>query len=439
MKNWKSYVVGALVWSVAGTCYAAPQELDKVVTIVNNGAILQSDVATMLKTVELNAMQQNQQLPPISVLRKQVLDQLIMAQLQVEQAQRLGIQVSDQQVQQALANIAAQHNMTLPQMQQYFTENGVDYNVFRNQVKRQIEASEARTVEVRRRIQVLPQEVNALAKQIQSHSQQATEYNISHIQIMVEPQNNPTAADWAKAKAKADAIMAKLKQGANFAELAYADSQGPKALQGGEWGWMNKNAMPTMFANNITTQKAGDLIGPFRSAIGYHILRINAEKGANMVTEQEVNVRHILIKPSIILSNAAVKAKLEQIRQAIVSGKATFAQEAKQYSQDPVSAANGGNLGWQNPNMYVPRFRAEVEQLPIDKISQPFESQYGWHIVEVLGRRDVDATQDALKDRAYQILFSRKFNDEAQIWLQELRGSAFIENVGQNSAPQGQN
>ncbi len=431
MKNWKSYVVGALVWGVAGTCYAAPQELDKVVTIVNNGAILQSDVTTMLKTIELNAMQQNQPLPPVSVLKKQVLDQLILAQLQVEQAQRLGIKVSDQQLQQSLAQIAQEHNMTLPQMQSYFTENGVDYATFRNQVKRQIEASEARTVEVRRRITVLPQEVNALAKQIQSHTQQATSYNISHIQIMVEPQNNPTDADWAKAKAKADAIMAQLKQGANFAKLAYADSQGPKALQGGEWGWMGKNEMPTMFANQITSQKSGDLIGPFRSAIGYHILRINAEKGVNMVSEQEVDVRHILIKPSIILSNAAVQAELEKIRANILSGKVTFAQEAKKYSQDPVSAVNGGDLGWQNPNMYVPRFRAEVEKMPIDKISQPFESQYGWHIVEVLGRRSVDRTQAALKDRAYQILFTRKFNDEAQIWLQELRGSAFIENMSQ--------
>ncbi len=428
MKKWKSYVVGAVVWSLASSCFAATQELDKVITIVNNGTVLQSDVTTMLKTIELNAAQQGQSLPPVSVLTKQVLNQLIMQQLQVEQAKRLGIQVSEQQLTEAVARIATQHQMSVPQLQQLFSENGINFGIFQNQVRRDIEASEARTVDVRRRITVLPQEVDALAAKIKSHSQQDTQYNISHIQIAV-PQN-ATDADWAKAKKEADSIMTQLKSGANFTKLAYAKSQGPKALQGGEWGWMSKNEMPTMFANNITNQAAGTLIGPFRSAIGYHILKINAEKGANMVSETELKVRHILIKPTIILSNAAVKAKLEKIRAAILSGKATFAQEAKIYSQDPVSAANGGSLGWQDPNIFVPAFRNKVENLPLNTISQPFQSQYGWHIVEVMGRRNVDRTEAALKQRAYQMIFTRKFNEEAPIWLQELRGSAYIDQVG---------
>ncbi|OBU17711.1 peptidylprolyl isomerase SurA [Photobacterium aquimaris] len=429
MKKWKYSAISVMLMGMTATAMAAPQpqELNQIVTTVNDGVILQSDVNSMLKTVHLNAAAEGQQLPPNNILRQQVMDKLIMETLQIQQAKQLGLRIDDSQLDQAIADVAKQRNVTVSQLRQQLASAGISFSMFREQLRNDMLASEARTIIVRKRVNILPQEVDSLAAQLAKQTQQNVQYNISQIQIAVDDDADKATRE--KAKQEANKIYGELKQGANFAELAYRYSKGPKALKGGEWGWMSKDEMPTIFADQIKTSSKDSIIGPFRSGVGYHILKINDVKGMPTVSAVEVKARHILIKTSIILSDAAAKKELQQIRQKIISGKESFAAAAKQYSEDPGSASNGGQLGWQLPSMYAPAFEKEVETLPVDQISQPFKSQFGWHIVEVEGRRNVDRTEAALKNRAAQILFNRKFNEEAQTWLQELRAGAYIEQM----------
>jgi peptidyl-prolyl cis-trans isomerase SurA len=227
----------------------------------------------------------------------------------------------------------------------------------------------------------------------------------------------------------ADNIVKKLNNGADFTTLALTYSKGPKALKGGNWGWMRKEEMPTIFADHIALENKGSIIGPFRSGIGYHILKIDDVKGLDSVSVTEVNARHILIKPSIILSDDGARKELNGFIREIKSGKAKFGDLAEQYSQDPGSASRKGELGYQTPDLYVPEFKNKIETLPVGQISQPFKTVHGWHIVEVLGRRQVDRTDAAMKNKAYRIIFNRKFNEESSAWIQELRASAYIEDL----------
>jgi peptidyl-prolyl cis-trans isomerase SurA len=195
---------------------------------------------------------------------------------------------------------------------------------------------------------------------------------------------------------------------------------------------MRKEEMPTIFADNINLENKGSVIGPFRSGVGFHILKIDDVKGLETVAVTEVNARHILIRPTVILSDEGVQKELNEIIERIQAGEATFGELARQYSQDPGSAAQNGELGYQTSDLYVPEFKHQVDTLPKGQISEPFKTVHGWHIVEVLDRRQVDRTDSAMKNKAYRILFNRKFNEEASAWLQELRASAFVEILEDN-------
>lgn len=425
MKKWKSSLLGLTLWSLAAGSIAAPQELDKVVTIVNDSVILQSDVDAMLKTVQMNAARQNQPLPSSDILSEQVMEKLIIETLQLQQAQQFGIRIDDTRLDQAINQIAAERDMTVAQLQQMLADNGISFAVFREQMRRDITASEARTIQVRRRINILPQEVDTLAEQLEKQTQQGVSFNISHIQLRIN--EDASAAEKNEALSQANQLVKELNNGADFANLAYSYSKGPKALQGGEWGWMRKEEMPTIFADQIKSGGKGTIIGPFRSGVGYHILKINDVQGLETISVTEVNARHILVKTSVIMSDEGAQRQLEKARRAILAGEQSFADAAQALSADPGSAANGGELGWQTPDIYVPEFKDKVETLPAGMISEPFKTVHGWHIVEVVERRDVDRTDAAVKNRAYRILFSRKFNEEAQAWLQELRAGAYIE------------
>ena len=431
MKKWKSSLLGLMIWGAAASSFAAPTEMDKVVTIVNDSVILQSDIDAMLKTVRLNAADQNQALPATDVLTEQVKEKLIIEALQIQQAEQFGIRIDDSKLDQSIQQMLKQQQMTLPQLQKKLADNDISYAMFREQMRRDITASEARTIQVRRRINILPQEVDTLAEQLNAQNLQGVQYNVSHIQIRVEDDADKAERDDAEQQAKT--LVKELNNGADFANLAYSYSKGPKALQGGEWGWMRQEEMPTIFADEIKSHGKGAIIGPFRSGIGYHIIKINDVKGLETVSVTEVKARHILIKTSVILSDEAAKRQLEQARNAIIAGDQSFAAAAEALSADPGSAANGGELGWHTPDIYVPEFKDKVETISEGVISEPFKTVHGWHIVEVMDRRNVDRTDAAVKNRAYQILFSRKFNEEAQAWLQELRAGAYIEQLNNNN------
>ncbi|KDO15238.1 peptidylprolyl isomerase SurA [Vibrio metoecus] len=422
MKLWKTTLISVISMLTLFNAHAEPQQLDGVAVIVNSGVILQSDVDGALKTVKANAKQNKQPLPQENVLREQVLEKLIIDTLQQQEADRIGVKIDDNRLNDAIKEIAKSNQQTQEQLIASVAQEGLTYPEFREQVRKEMAASDARNALVRRRINILPAEVDTLAELLAQETDATVQYKISHIQLRVEE-----GQDKSEAESLANKLVGELKHGADFAQMAYTYSKGPKALQGGDWGWMRKEEMPTIFADQIKMQNKGSIIGPFRSGVGFHILKIDDVKGLETVAVTEVNARHILIKPTIILSDDGAQKQLSEFVQRIKNGEVSFGELAQQYSQDPGSAAQKGELGYQTPDLYVPEFKHQVETLPVGQISEPFKTVHGWHIVEVLDRRQVDRTDSALKNKAYRILFNRKFNEEASAWLQELRASAFVE------------
>lgn len=423
MKNWKTLLLGIAM--IANTSFAAPQVVDKVAAVVNNGVVLESDVDGLLQSVKLNAGQAGQQLPDDATLRHQILERLIMDQIVLQMGQKMGMKITDDQVDQAIANIAKQNNMTMDQMRSRLAYDGLNYNTYRNQIRKEMLIAEVRNNEVRRRITVLPQEVESLAKQIGDQNDASTELNLSHILIPLT--ENPTSDDVAKAQEQANAIVEQARSGADFGKLAITYSADQQALKGGQMGWGRIQELPGIFAQALSTAKKGDIVGPIRSGVGFHILKVNDMRGGSKnISVTEVHARHILLKPSPIMNDDQARAKLEQIAADIKSGKTTFAKAAKEFSEDPGSANQGGDLGWATPDIFDPAFRDTLMRLNKGQTSAPVHSSFGWHLIELMDSRQVDRTDAAQKDRAYRMLMNRKFSEEAATWMQEQRASAYV-------------
>lgn len=423
MKNWKTLLLGIAM--IANTSFAAPQVVDKVAAVVNNGVVLESDVDGLMQSVKLNAGQAGQQLPDDATLRHQILERLIMDQIILQMGQKMGVKITDEQLDQAIANIAKQNNMTMDQMRSRLAYDGLNYSTYRNQTRKEMIISEVRNNEVRRRITVLPQEVDALAKQIGTQNDASTELNLSHILIALP--ENPTSEQVNDAQRQAESIVEEARNGADFGKLAITYSADQQALKGGQMGWGRIQELPGIFAQALSTAKKGDIVGPIRSGVGFHILKVNDLRGQSQsISVTEVHARHILLKPSPIMSDQQARLKLEEIAADIKSGKTTFAAAAKEYSQDPGSANQGGDLGWATPDIFDPAFRDALTKLHKGQISAPVHSSFGWHLIELLDTRKVDKTDAAQKDRAYRMLMNRKFSEEAATWMQEQRASAYV-------------
>ncbi|MGL4858337.1 MAG: peptidylprolyl isomerase SurA [Enterobacteriaceae bacterium] len=421
MKNWKMLFTALLLCS--NTLFAA-QEVDKVAAVVNNSVVLESDVTNMMNTIKQGARQANQQLPDDATLHQQVLDRLILDTIMLDQAHRMGMSVGDKELDEAITSIAGRNNMTLAQLRARLTAEKINYNSYRDQIRKEILLSEVRNNEVRRRITILPQEVDSLAKQIANQVGDSAELNLSHILIPLP--ENPDTAQINEASQRANALVEQLKKGADFAKLAITYSADPNALEGGAMGWGKLEELPTMFAERLPKAQKGEIVGPIRTGVGFHILRVNDIRGGEHgVSVTEVHARHILLRPSVVMSDAQARAKLEQLAKEINNG-ADFAKLAKEYSEDPGSAAKGGDLGWTAADAFDPAFRDALNKLSPNEISKPVHSSFGWHLIQLLGTRKVDKTDAALKDRAYQMLFNRKFTEETQVWLQEERANAYV-------------
>ncbi|BBU86790.1 chaperone SurA [Escherichia coli] len=431
--KWKKYeeLENALLLGIAmiaNTSFAAPQVVDKVAAVVNNGVVLESDVDGLMQSVKLNAAQARQQLPDDATLRHQIMERLIMDQIILQMGQKMGVKISDEQLDQAIANIAKQNNMTLDQMRSRLAYDGLNYNTYRNQIRKEMIISEVRNNEVRRRITILPQEVESLAQQVGNQNDASvTELNLSHILIPLP--ENPTSDQVNEAESQARAIVDQARNGADFGKLAIAHSADQQALNGGQMGWGRIQELPGIFAQALSTAKKGDIVGPIRSGVGFHILKVNDLRGESKnISVTEVHARHILLKPSPIMTDEQARVKLEQIAADIKSGKTTFAAAAKEFSQDPAfcSANQGGDLGWATPDIFDPAFRDALTRLNKGQMSAPVHSSFGWHLIELLDTRNVDKTDAAQKDRAYRMLMNRKFSEEAASWMQEQRASAYV-------------
>ncbi|WVD67151.1 peptidylprolyl isomerase SurA [Orbus sturtevantii] len=413
----------------SSTTYAAPRQVESVVAVVNNNVILTSDVNEMLQSIKSTTDPKN--LPDDATLRHQIIEQLINDSLILQQSNKAQIAVSDDEITETINNIAKQNGMTLDELRGYLTKMGVSYSSYRDKMRKDMVIDRIRMSQVSQRINISDREVEALANTIAKQPMNNREINVSHILISIP--ENPTKQQLENTTAKAKEVINRLQNGESFAKLAATYSNDDKALKGGSMGWQKLNELPTIFEERLIRAQKGEIIGPLRSGVGYHIIRVDGTRAeaAKPITAKEVNAKHILVKTNLLVTDDMAKQKLLNIRQAIKDGSTTFAASAKSYSEDLGSAEKGGELGWSDPDRYDSQFRNALLKLKKGEISEPIKSAFGWHLIELTDTRNIDKTGAAQKEQAYRLIFNRKFGEELQVWIQELKGDAYIKIIGE--------
>mgnify|MGYP000636860419 CR=1 FL=1 len=425
----KIFTLAAATFSIDTLSFAKEVELDRVAVIVNSGVVLESEVSDLINNIKRQAEKNNQTLPRDKALRVQVIDKLIDDSLVMEIGGRMGVQVSDAQLDETLTNMARESNLSLEQFRKTLVDESVNYEKYRENVRKELISGEVRRSSVRRRIYISPQEIANLLAVMKEQTNTDVEYRLGHILIEFPPE--PNQEDMNDAKIRAEKVIKLLNDGSDFARIAIASSGGAKALEGGDLGWKNINEMPTLFSEIIDGEEKGTVLGPIRTGLGFSIVKVVDIRGRQVVEIEEVEARHILITPSIILSEAKAEETLKDLREQIISG-ADFAELAKEHSDGPTSV-KGGDLGWADPRSYDPAFSEALAALKVDEVSQPFRSSFGWHIALLTGRRTLDATKQMNENKAHQLLYQRKFGMESARWIKELRDEAYIEILAQDS------
>ena len=400
--------------------------LDRVVALVNDGLVLDSELEAQTREITARLRGQNVALPGTDVMRSQVLDRLVLEEIQAQHADRAGIKVSDEQVNAAMDDIAKRQGITLEQLPAKLAADGIDYAEYRTELKREIARQILRSRDVVQRITITPRELDQYLEHEKKTASATNEYNVSHILIAVA--QDATPAQLANTAARAKDVDDRARGGEDFGKLAITYSASETALDGGSLGWRKGTELPTFLADVIARMKPGDVSEIIQTPSGFHIVKLNetrAAGGAQII--QQVHLRHILLKTTEIEDDATVRQKLTHMRDQIVSGKEDFAVLAKTNSQDASSAINGGDLGWTQADAFVPEFAATADSLKPDEISQPFRTQYGWHIVQMLGHRDFDNTADAARERAFEALRDSRVEEATELWLQQIRDESYVE------------
>ncbi|RUO36187.1 peptidylprolyl isomerase SurA [Aliidiomarina shirensis] len=414
-----------VVAMLASTMAHAETLMDRVAIVVNEEVILESELNDLIENVRSEMDTSGANAPSETAIRTQATERLITQKLQMQMADRMGIRIDDAYLDQALASIASENNLSVEGLRLEITATGASWAEYREEIRKQIAMSEVQRSSLQRRIYMSPQEIDMLMKLISEQGADSAEYRVSH--ILISLQNEEGEPDEPAARARAEQVLELARRGDDFAQLAVTASSAQNALEGGDMGWMSINAMPTLFANALENQEKGHVAGLLRSGLGFHILKIQDVRGAQQAVNEEVRSRHILIRPSVILSDNRAQQMLNEFREQIQSGEKTFAELATENSADTASAAQGGDLGWSTADVYVPEFRDRVARMEPNVISEPFKTTHGWHIVEVLERREQDVTEQRMREQAQQILYSRKYQEEMEVWLQELRDNAFVD------------
>lgn len=424
----RNTLISAIILSVisfTSTVQAAPQLLDRIVAIVDDDIIMESELITRAATIRNKMRERNTPIPPTDVLMEQVLEKMVVENIELQLATRAGIRINDNAINETIKNIARQNKMTAAQFQQALASEGVSYKELRDQIKREMTINQLRQRRVSNRIQVSDQDIDNFLNSDLGKTNLAPDYRLGHILISVPQSATPAEKDVAEEKAYR--IYEQLKEGGNFQEMAVNHSSGQNALKGGDLGWRKAAQLPTLFAETVLEMGNGDVAEPIRSPSGYHIIKVTDLRGGTEHVIQQTEVQHILIKPNEIRSLEASKQLIDDIRQRISDGKDSFDSMAKTYSDDPGSALDGGKLGWVNPGTMVKEFEAQMKAGEIDKVSKAFRTQYGWHILQVTGRRTQDMSVEIRRNRARDMLRRRKFDDELATWLREIRQNAYVE------------
>jgi peptidyl-prolyl cis-trans isomerase SurA len=399
--------------------------LDRIVAVVNDGIVLQGELDQQTQMIAERIQQQGQQPPARNVLRQQVLERLVLQELQIQRADRLGIQVTDEMLNTALTDVAQRNNIQFSDLPAALEQQGVDYRAYREEMRREMTMTALRQRDVYSRIFVSPREVEQCATKRKGSPAETQEFNLAHILVAIPESASAELA--AERVARAEGVYERARSGEDFAQLALAYSDAGTALEGGALGWRKAGQLPSFAVEVIPAMQPGQVTEPIRSPSGLHLFKLLEVRGAEQAAlVSQVHARHILLATNEIEDDETVRQKLSQIRDRILDGE-SFEAIAAVTSTDVASAAKGGDLDWQGPGTFVPEFEQQIDALSENEISQPFKTQYGWHIVQLLGRRTYDATDDVIRNRCVSQMREARADEEAELWLRRLRDEAFVE------------
>jgi len=416
----------ASLFLISAGAHANSQLLDRVIVVVNDGVVLQSEFDERKEMVLESIQQQTQQLPPMEILDQQVLDQLILEQLQLEEARRYGMDVPEQQLNQALETIAANNNFeSIEAFATSISQQGLSLAVLRQQIARDLLINQIQQGIVNNRIRVTEQEINNFLDSSDGRIATSPDYRLGHILIAVSGSSSDQAKE--QAEQKAQDLYQQLQEGADFASLAITHSNDQNALEGGDLGWRRLNQLPELFATAVEHLEVGQVSEPIRSGAGFHLLKNIEQRGGGAEMVQQTRARHILIEESEIMDAQTAQERLLELRRQLEEEDADFAVLARENSEDIGSMLQGGDLGWANPGMFVPEFEEAMATTDVGEVTGPFKSQFGWHILQVTDRRQEDLSDVVMRNRVAQILRDRRFAEELQVWQQELREDAYLD------------
>jgi peptidyl-prolyl cis-trans isomerase SurA len=359
-------------------------------------------------------------------MRDQVLDRLVVEAIQAQRAERAGIIVSDEQVNAAMQDIAKRNNIPFDQLPQKLSSEGLVYADYRTTLRKEIQRQILRGRDVVQRINISPRELDQYLERQKNAGGAGLEYNVSHILVAVA--QDATPEQLATAHKKIEGVLERARKGESFRDLAVGSSDSQTALEGGSLGWLKGTALPTFLADVVPRMKAGDVSDILQTGSGFHLVRLNESRsGGTPQIIKQVHLRHILLKTNEVLDDATAKQKLTQMRDQVLAGTGDFAVLARANSADPGSAVDGGDLGWTTLDTFVPAFGQAADTLKDNEISAPVKSQFGWHIIQMLGRRDFDNTATAEREQAYVQLRDSRVDEATEIWLQQIRDEAYVE------------
>jgi len=401
---------------------AARTSIDRIVAVVDESVITARQLTDRINLIKLDFRKSNRRLPGNDVLQRQVLEALINDSLLLQEAKRRGIKITDGQLNQAMQRLARQNKMSLSNFRKALINDGVDYDKYRETIRREMTVSTLGRQYSQRNATISEAEVDDFIK-LSGDNETNYEYRISHILIALPDAAPPDQVS--EAQDIAEEILVELDQGAQFEELANTFSAGDTALQGGDLGWRKKAEIPSLFTSEILAMEPGGYAGPIRSANGFHIIYLKEVRDLEQTISQQTRTRHILIKPNELITEEDARERLYEFRERILAGE-DFGRLARLYSVDYVSGAEGGDIGWMDPGSTVKDYEVAASRLEIGELSEPVRSQFGWHLIEVTGRREVDETEQNKRNKIYSQLLQQKQSEAFDLWKRRLRDEAYV-------------
>lgn len=409
---------------MSSSFFAAAQLLDEIVAVVEEDVILESELEKEVAAIAQRIKASNTQMPPDSILRKQVLEKMIIDKLQRQLAERAGVNVSEEMLNSSAADIAQRNNMSLDAFRSELERQGMSYKSFLDNMRNEIIINQLRAREIGGRIKVTDREVEHFMETQEKIGEEAIQYHLGHILVAIK--EGASAVEIQKALGKADDLVKKLRAGEDFKQVAMSHSDDDNALKGGDLGWRGIGDIPTLFVDVIKNMAEGAVSEPVRSPSGFHIIKMLALKGLDNHIITKTKVRHILIKTNELIDDAEARKRLLALKARIADGD-DFAALARSHSDDKGSALKGGSLDWVSPGDLVKPFEETMADLAINEVSEPVQTQFGWHLIQVLGRENKDNSAEYRKNLVRETIRKRKIEEETELWMRRLRDEAFVE------------